>query len=220
MCGRFTIIPNKDTLEARFGARFGASFLTSRYNAAPSQALPVILNTEPDTIQYVEWGLRPWWMTRASKGEGIINVQAETLRERPTFRRDVAERRCIVLADSFYEWRKGGKQKIPYRILLRSEEPFAFAGIWEEDTTEGGQPNKMFAIITMDANELVRQVHNRMPVILRREAERQWLEDEVPPEKRLSLLTPYPQSAIKMYEVSRRVNRATVDQPDIIQRVR
>jgi hypothetical protein len=123
----------------------------------------------------------------------------------------------LVIADSFYEWKKAGKQRRPYRILLKSEELFAFAGIWEEDTNEEGQSVKTFAIITTEANELVKKVHNRMPVILRQEGERQWLDDALTAEKRLLLLSPDGASAMKMYEVSTRVNRATENEPGLIQ---
>ena len=140
MCGRFGISFAREQIEERFGAKFEADFFTPRYNAAPSQALPLILNSEPQASKFVAWGLRPAWMTKISKREGIINVRAETLRDRPTFQRDLAERRCLVLADSFYEWKKAGKQKIPYRIALKSGEPFAFAGIWEENKGEDGNP--------------------------------------------------------------------------------
>jgi len=101
------------------------------------------------------------------------------LRARPTFQREFSERRCLVLADSFYVWKKEGKQTIPYRVLLTSRKPFALAGIWEENTDEDGQPMKTFAIITTEANAVVGQVHIRMPVILRKETERQWIDDDI-----------------------------------------
>src|SRR5262245_61550239 len=102
MCGRFGISFNREQIEERFRARFQADLFTPRYNAAPVQSLPVILNEAPKAIQFVAWGLRPPWLTKVAKKEGLINVRAETLRERPTFKRDLAERRCLVLADSFY----------------------------------------------------------------------------------------------------------------------
>jgi len=219
MCGRFGISFGREQLERRFGATFAADVFTPRYNAAPSQSLPVILNAEPTTIQFVAWGLRPAWMTKVTKKEGIINVRAETLRERPTFKRDLAERRCLVLADSFYEWKKTGKQKIPYRIALKSGEPFAFAGIWEENAGDDGQSLKTFAIITTGANPLVGLVHDRMPVILRKETERQWIDAALPEDKLLKLLDSYPATLLQMYEISPRVNRTTEDSPEIIKPV-
>jgi putative SOS response-associated peptidase YedK len=219
MCGRFGISFERELIEQRFGAKFEADFYRPRYNAAPSQSLPVILNQELKTIKFVAWGLRPAWMTKVPKKEGIINVRAETLRERATFRKDLAERRCLVLADGFYEWKKAGKQKIPYRIALKTGEPFAFAGIWEENTDDDGQPLKTFAIITTGSNPLVGMVHDRMPVILRQETERQWIEDDITQEKLLKLLVSYPANLMRMYEISTRVNRTTEDSPEIIKPV-
>jgi putative SOS response-associated peptidase YedK len=156
MCGRFSVTFDQKLLEARFQATFAESLFQPRYNAAPSQALPVILNTEPQTIQRLAWGLRPAWARTIGKKDGIINVRAETLRERQTFKKDLAERRCLVLADSFYEWRKeAGKRKTPFRILLKMKEPFAFAGIWEENEGRDGESIQTFAIITTESNSLV-----------------------------------------------------------------
>jgi len=215
MCGRFGISFDREQIEERFGARFAADVFTPRYNAAPAQSLPVILNEDPRTIQFVAWGLRPAWMTKVTRKEGIINVRAETLRARPTFKRDLAERRCLVLADSFYEWKKAGGQKIPYRITLKSGEPFAFAGIWEENIGEDGHSLKTFAIITTGANPLVGLVHERMPVILRKETERQWINSALPEDKVVQLLDSYPANLMQMYEISPRVNRTTEDSPGV-----
>ena len=215
MCGRFGISFDRELIEQRFGAKFEEDF-KPRYNAAPSQSLPVILNDEPKTIQFLSWGLRPAWMTKVSKREGLINVRAETLQEKPTFKKDLAWHRCLVLADSFYEWKKTGKQKLPYRILLKSGEPFAFAGIWEENTDEDGQPLKTFAIITTEANSLVGQVHNRMPVMLKPEAEKIWTDHDSSMENLYSLLHPYPANLMQMYEISTRINRASEDSPELI----
>ena len=219
MCGRFGISFEREQIEQRFGEKFEADLFKPRYNAAPSQSLPVILNSEPKAIKFVAWGLRPAWRSKVPKREGIINVRAETVRERPTFQRDFAERRCLVLADSFYEWQKEGRQKVPYRIALKSGEPFAFAGVWEEKTDEDGQPLKTFAIITTEANALIGQVHTRMLVILRKETERRWIDNDITNEKLFSLLYPYPDNLMQMYEISTQVNRTTEDSPEIIKPV-
>ena len=173
MCGRFTITNEREAIEQRFGARFAAALFTPRYNAAPSQSQAVILNTEPQVIQPIVWGFRPQWLQHVARREGLINVRDDTLRDKKTFQRDLAERRCLVLADSFYEWKKTEqKQKTPYRVQLKTGEPFAFAGIWEENEDKDGQTLRTFAIITTASNALVAQVHTRMPVILTREAEK------------------------------------------------
>jgi putative SOS response-associated peptidase YedK len=220
MCGRFTITNERELIENRFGARFATALFSPRYNAAPSQSLPVILNTEPQLIQPLVWGLRPAWLKLVSGRDGLINVRDDTLRVKKTFQRDVAERRCLVLADSFYEWKKTEKrQKTPYRFQLKTGEPFAFAGIWEENEDEDGQPLRTFAIITTASNTLVARVHNRMPAILPREVEHVWLDPDTTPEHAVLLLAPYPAGEIRMYEISPRVNRATDDTLALIEPV-
>jgi putative SOS response-associated peptidase YedK len=219
MCGRFTITNERAVLEQRFRARFDAAVFVPRYNAAPSQSLPVILNTQPQVIQSLLWGLRPAWLKQVARREGLINVREETLRDKQTFARDVAQRRCLVLADGFYEWKKTEKQKTPYRFQLKTGEPFAFAGIWEANEDEDGHTLFTFALITIASNALVAQVHNRMPVILTREAEPVWLDTNTTREHALSLLTPYPARQMRRYEISPRVNRATEDTPELIKAV-
>ena len=148
-----------------------------------------------------------------------LNNRAENSHQ-PTRQRDLAERRCLVLADGFYEWKKTERrQKTPYRFQLRTEEPFAFAWIWEENEDEDGQTLRTFAIITTAPNALVEKVHNRMPAMLRREAERAWLDTTTSREHVLSLLAPYPASEMCMYEISPRVNRATEDTPELVKAV-
>jgi putative SOS response-associated peptidase YedK len=198
MCEQFGLSFHKEEIEQRFSAQFEADAFRPRYNAAPAQSLPVILNEDPKTIRFVAWGLRPSWMTKVTKKEGIINVRAETLCDRPTFKEDFSRRRCLILADSFYEWKKNGKKKTPYRILLTSGDLFAFAGIWEENTGEDGQPLRTFAIITTEANKLVGAVHNRMPVILRKKNEKTWLERDIIREKLSALLQPYAENLMEM----------------------
>src|SRR5262249_15781037 len=149
--------------------------------------------------------------------QGLINVRDDTLRDKKTFAHDLAQRRCLVLADGFYEWKKTEqRQKTPYRFQLKTGEPFAFAGIWEENEDEDGQTMRTFAIITTASNALVEQVHNRMPAMLTPEAEKAWLNTTSSREQVLSLLAPYPASAMHMYEISPRVNRATEDTPELI----
>jgi putative SOS response-associated peptidase YedK len=175
----------------------------------------VILSSDPGTIQFLRWGLRPAWLQEMGKRKGLINVRAETLREKPTFTRNLAKRRCVVLADSFYVWKTGVGQKIPYRVSLVSGEPFALAGIWEQNRDEEGKPVQTFAIVTTTVNELVQSVHSRMAVIVRREAERHWLDSQASTEHLLSLLRPYPGALMRMEEVSMRVNRTTGEAADI-----
>lgn len=176
----------------------------------------MILNTAPRVIQPLRWGLKPAWAQKIGKREGIINVRAETLRDRPTFKKDLITRRCLVLADSFYEWRKDRKHRTPFRILLKTGEPFAFAGIWEENEDSDGHPIQTFAIIATEANAVVAEVHNRMPIMLKPEEEGRWLGNVFPLSTLLSFLRPYLAELMQAYQVSTLVNRASVDQPELI----
>jgi putative SOS response-associated peptidase YedK len=194
----------------RFGAVV-AEPLVARYNAAPSQILPVILSSDPGRIEMLRWGLAPSWFLKAKHRDGIINVRAETLREKHTFDADVRQRRCLVLADGFYEWTR--RAKTPYRIVMKNGSPFAFAGIWESNDV------KTFAIITTTPNSLA-PIHNRMPVILRPDEERLWLSDDAEVPALLKILQPLDPTLLKVYEVSRLVNKASVDSPELIEPLR
>ena len=158
MCGRYSIAVESSEVEKHFRATF-AKPVKPRYNAAPSQQLPVILNFNPRKIVLSSWGLKPAWLSKISKRDGLINVRAETLREKHTFQSDLAERRCLIPADGFYEWKAlpNGK-KTPYRIVRKDGQLFAFAGIWEEDKNDG-KFEPRFAIITTEANEIMKPIH-------------------------------------------------------------
>ncbi|SRR6266705_184581 len=138
MCGRYSIAIEPTEVEEHFGARF-AEPMQRRYNAAPSQRLPVILNADPRSIVLAPWGIKPPWLV---KRDGLINVRAETLREKHTFQQDLSNRRFLIPADGFYEWqmRPNGK-KAPYRIVRRAGRVFAFAGIWEVEK-QADAPNR------------------------------------------------------------------------------
>src|SRR6266849_752402 len=161
MCGRYSLAKEPREIEEHFGAKF-AEPMQPRYNAAPSQRLPVILNADPHSIVLSPWGIKLPWVKR----DGLINVRAETLREKRTFQKDLADRRCLIPADGFYEWqvRPGGK-KAPYRIVRRAGGVFAFSGIWQAER-DANATEPRFAIITTRANDHMRQIHLWMPVIL------------------------------------------------------
>lgn len=218
MCGRYTTISPKPILEKRFDARFSAP-AGPNYNAAPSQKLPVILNTEPGQIQLLQWGLIPGWVKDLKAAPKPINARAETLPEKPSFRQLLQRRRCLVPADSFYEWQISERGKIPHRILLQSEEPFAFAGLWDSwvDRTTG-EEQSTFTIVTTEPNALMASLHNRMPVILRgREAELAWLDDGLSREAHQQLLQPYPAELMRAYAVTTRVNSPAHNDPDVLE---
>jgi putative SOS response-associated peptidase YedK len=214
MCGRYSLTAEPGLLEERFGATF-AEPMERRYNAAPSQTLPVILNAEPKHIRLVSWGINPWWFKR-SRGGGPINVRIETVQTR--FKDDLAERRCLVLANGFYEWARTTDGKVPYRFVLRDRSPFAFAGIWEErEDALGVIPS--FAILTTAADAAVAPIHNRMPVILPQALEREWISSARSPDEVLSMLKAGDSVALQAYPVSTLVNRASVDTPELIEPV-
>ena len=219
MCGRYTIGTDAAALEARFQAQAAAGIVSPSYNAAPSQGLPTIFNASPHAITISAWGFLPAWADGRPDVKPLINARAETVATKPFFKQAFRSKRCLVLADGFYEWKRIGKGKVPYRIALKTGEPFAFAGIWSTVHDAQGRPVTAFAIITTDANALVAEVHNRMPVILHLDDEAAWVSPESSPEQAQALLQPFPADLMSVYEVSSKVNSPANNTPDILQRV-
>jgi len=177
MCGRMTLAKEEEMLRVRFNVD-ASEPIEKHYNAYPNHEAypwPVITEETSDKITLRYWGIMPVWWTRDKRG--LINIKYETLRDKRTFHKDLAERRCLVLADGFYEWKGAKGGKVPYYIRLKGGEPFAFAGVYEENEIEG-KPVGTFAIITTEPNELMRPIHTRMPVILQRDIEAEWLNPE------------------------------------------
>jgi putative SOS response-associated peptidase YedK len=219
MCGRFTMATNAEALEERFHAHLSPEVAAPTYNAAPSQAQLTILNDHTDTIVRAAWGFVPEWADGRSDVKPLINARAETVATKPFFRDAFKKKRCLVLADGFYEWKRAGKGKVPYRIALKTEEPFAFAGIWSmvHDTQGGVYPT--FAILTTEANALVAQIHARMPVILREQDEADWLNPRLSLDEAQALLVPLPAELLMAYEVSPQVNSPVYNTSDLLQPV-
>ncbi|GAA3935871.1 SOS response-associated peptidase [Hymenobacter algoricola] len=220
MCGRYTFTTPQPVIEERFEASFVRDMVPN-YNAAPSQALPVITNAEPGRIQLVRWGLLPGWVKDVKTAPKPINARAETLSEKPSFRQLLQRRRCLVLADSFYEWQQTAGPtgpKTPHRILLRNEQPFAFAGLWDEWADRStGEVLPTFTIITTEPNELMASLHHRMPVILPdRAAELAWLDDSLSVAVHQQLLRPYAASLMQEYVVSTQVNSPANNEPAVL----
>ena len=217
MCGRFSLIADLRELGERFG--FDPDGLTHppRYNAAPTQPALAVMNGDGRHAERLSWGLVPSWAKDARVGSRMINARAETLAERPAFRAAFARRRCLVLADGFYEWRRVGSSRIPMRIVMKSGEPFAFAGLWDSWRDPEGDVVRSCTIITTEPNELLRPIHDRMPVILSRDAEPLWLDDDLRDPGLLgNLLSPYPADLMEAYRVSALVNRPSNDGPEVI----
>ena len=165
----------------------------------------------------MRWGLIPHWAKSASIGSRMINARAETVAEKPAFRDALRRRRCLVLADGFYEWQRTGGAKRPMRIDMQSGEPFAFAGLWSMWRDPDGNRVPSCAIITTAANELLKPIHDRMPVILSRELEEFWLDRSIDDPGSLgSVLTSYSAEAMDAYEVSALVNSPSNDGPEVI----
>ncbi len=214
MCGRYSFFSKDDIIEERWHAQIKMP-LTRHFNAAPTQRLPVILNTEPQAITLGQWGLIPVWM-KNKPSHPLINARAETISLKPSFKNAAKRNRCLVLADSFFEWDRKNGQKIPYRIFLKNEQPFSFAGIWTTYSPPTGNAIPTFSIITVPANDLVSRLHDRMPVILRPEYESLWTDTSAELEAALSVLKPLPANQMNMYPVSPRVNAVRNDFAEII----
>ena len=219
MCGRFTMATYAAALEERFRAHFSTEVAAPTYNAAPSQAQLTILNDHPDAIVRAAWGFVPEWADGRPDVKPLISARAETAATKPFFRDAFKRKRCLVLADGFYEWKRAGKSKVPYRIALKTEEPFAFAGIWSTGHDAQGIEHPTFAILTTEANALVSQIHNRMPVILREQDEKDWLNPRLSLDEAQALLGPLPAELLMMYEVSPKVNSPTFNVPEAVQPV-
>ena len=208
MCGRFTLFVDPRDLMAAFPGFEVPLDWTPRYNIAPSQPVAVIPNTGENRIEFFRWGLIPFWAKDPKIGNRMINARSETLAEKPSFRTAYRRRRCLVLADGFFEWRKqSDKTKVPMYIQMASQTPFAFAGLWEEWHSEHGDQLLSCTIITTEPNELLASIHNRMPVILPPQAYNQWLDPAEQTASRLQpLLQPFPADQMVAYPVSTFVN--------------
>ncbi len=213
MCGRYSFAVEDALIRERFGLRVGTAIYKARYNCAPGQMLAVIANDAPDDLSYFRWGLIPAWAKDPAIGNKLINARAETVSEKPSFRSSFKSRRCLVPADSFFEWKKD-REKTPYRILIKDRNLFCMAGIWDRWTTPAGEQICTFSILTTQPNEMMAPLHDRMPVILEPEAEKRWLTATSAPEL-LELLKPYPAAAMDAYAISKKVNYPANDTPDI-----
>ncbi len=215
MCGRYSFAIEDALILERFGLRVRTAIYKARYNCAPTQNLAVIVNEAPDELQFFRWGLIPWWAKDPSIGNKLINARAETLVEKPSFKNAFRNRRCLVPATGFFEWRRNA-DKTPYHIMLKSGDPFCFAGLWDKWVTGDGEIIHSFTIITTSPNELMEQIHDRMPVILPREQEQRWMSPQPDPSL-VELLVPFPAGMMKAYPISKLVNSARNDAPHILE---
>ena len=217
MCGRYSLVASIAELEDRFGFEGANAAYSPSYNVAPTQGvLTVVAESDARRAVRMRWGLIPSWAREASIGSRMINARAETVTEKPSFRTALRRRRCLVLADGFYEWRRTGVGKRPMRILMASGEPFAFAGLWDTWRDQQGEAVTSCTIITTVANDLLRPIHDRMPVILQRDREDLWLDHDVRgPDVLREVLIPHDPGAMKAHEVSTLVNSTSNDGPEL-----
>lgn len=220
MCGRFTLITPLDQLMQRFAISNRPTFeFQPRYNIAPSQQVfSVVSNGNENRGGMLRWGLIPFWAKDPSIGYKMINARSETLDEKPSFRRLLTERRCLIVADSFYEWKRENNQKKPIRIRMKSGSPYAMAGLWDHWRSPEGEDIYSCTIVTTRSNDLMHKIHHRMPVILTEETEKVWLDRSIKDVDFLkSILTPYAAEEMEAYPVSTIVNSAKNDDPRCIE---
>jgi putative SOS response-associated peptidase YedK len=219
MCGRFALTVDPADLQDAFPEFAFPGQLAPRFNIAPTQPVLVIPNDGTGKADFFVWGLIPSWAKDPSIGARMINARAETLAEKPSFRAAYRYRRCLILADGFFEWQAqvGSKVKVPHYIRLKSGRPFAFAGLWEDWHAPDGSQVKSATIITTQPNELIARLHNRMPVILPPDTYARWLEPAPrQPADLQGLLAPYPAEAMSAHPVSTLVNSPANDRPECI----
>jgi len=214
MCGRFSLTKAEQTINDRFQTSGGAIPYIPRFNGAPGQNQVVITNQEPGKLSSFRWGLIPFWANDPAIGNKLINAKSETAHQKPSFREAFKKRRCLVISDGFFEWKKWGKDKVPHYIMLPGHQLFAMAGLWETWKNDEGEPIHTFTILTTEPNETMQSIHHRMPVILPEKEEMLWLESDDPKELQ-SIMKPYPQK-MDLYPVSKLVNSPRNDVAEII----
>lgn len=221
MCGRFTIVFEPELLIRRFGVNEIPFEWRALFNAAPGQKIPAIIEDRGERrLGQLKWGLVPFWAKDEKIGYKMINAKSETIQEKPAFKNLFARKRCIIPADGFYEWKKVGKAKQPMRIMMKSGEPFAFAGLFDSWTSPEGEKVHTCTIITTQPNGVVSDIHDRMPVILREQDEHLWLDrDQFDADMLQSLLLPYDESKMRAYPVSAMVGSPKNDNAECIKEI-
>ena len=202
--------------------KVAADWAKPRYNIAPTTSVPVVMNRGVErNLEMMRWGIIPFWSKTEKMKYSLINARDDKLLDNRVYAPLLPGRRCLIIADGFYEWRKEGKERIPMRITLKGGGLFSFAGLWSPWTNpETQELINTCTIITTSPNELLAPIHNRMPVILPHEAEEMWLDPRVQsPDTLVSLLNPFPSDSMTAYQVSSMVNKAGVESPEIIEPV-
>ncbi|MEY8189945.1 SOS response-associated peptidase [Peribacillus simplex] len=222
MCGRFTLFTDIEEIKDRFDIQgsFDEEYQFS-YNIAPSQSvLSVINDGARNRLGYLRWGLIPFWAKDEKVGYKMINARAETIAEKTSFKNAYKKKRCLIIADSFYEWKKTPERKIPMRIKLKNHAPFGMAGIWESWKSPEGLSIYSCSVITTVPNELMTSIHDRMPVILKPEDEKDWLNPSInDPAYLQQYLNSFDSEQMEAFEVSTDVNSTKKNSPNLIQQI-
>lgn len=219
MCGRY-VLAATEAIAQRFNATNAPANLAPHYNVAPTQSMPVVIKQSPNQLVLMRWGLIPSWAKSGKTDYSMINARAETLAQKPTFRKLLSFQRCLVPANGFYEWKAGAHGKTPYYIHLKDDTLFAFAGLYDRWKDDQGNELLTYTIITTTPNPLMAGIHDRMPVILPKDAEEAWLNpDETEPAHLTPLLVAYPAEAMVALPVSKAVNNVRNDSPDLLKPV-
>lgn len=217
MCGRFTMTVGNAEIMKRFHVDQLLFEPLASFNIAPSQIVPAIINEGTNKLVAFKWGLIPSWAKDPHVGSKMINARSETAARKPAFRTAFKKRRCLVVADGFYEWKHEGKKKIPYYIRLKSGELFGFAGLYDCWSSPEGEEIKTCTILTTEANELLQSIHDRMPVIIDAEYEALWLSPTINNMNQLqSLLKPFSSEKLILYPVTGAVGRPDYNTPECI----
>lgn len=219
MCGRFTLTVDPAEAQETFSSFTFPQQFAPRFNIAPTQPVLAIPNDDQNTADFFVWGLIPMWAKDPGIGNRLINARGETLEEKPAFRSSLKYKRCLILADGFYEWKAsaGKKVKTPFFIHMKDRKPFAFAGLWDSWNSPDGSLVKSCTIITTEPNELTGIIHNRMPVILHPRDYARWLEPSPQTPDRLKpLIKPFPADLMDAYPVSTLVNTPANDMPQLV----
>ena len=219
MCGRFTLTVDPADLKDAFEDYTFPKKFAPRFNIAPTQPVLAIPNDAKNKADFFMWGLIPPWAKDPAIGNKLINARGETLAEKPSFRGGFKYKRCLILADGFYEWKSqpGTKTKVPHFIHLKKGSAFAFAGLWDEWHSPDGSTVRSCTIITTTPNKLMATIHDRMPVILEPKNYSDWLDVSPRTPKSLQpLIKPFPAELMEAYPVSTMVNSPAVDRAELV----
>lgn len=219
MCGRFTVGQTPLDIEPAFDVSLDQSWEFPRYNIAPSQDVLAITDDGERKAEMLRWGLIPWSTKDPKGGQKPINARGESVVESWQFSYALKGRRCLIVSDSFYEWKTVNSTRVPFRIGLKSWELFAFAGLWERWRSPDGEIVRTCCIVTTAPNALMARIHGRMPVMLSKDAEGLWLDHTAPIADIRELLVPYPATDMDFYQVSPHVNSWQNKDPTCIEPV-